>query len=365
MKVQGIKNAHRNVGAVIIATVVACGVIVENVGRAEIRITEGVGRYILEAGHPSLAEWKLPPLAPASDIHGNALTDLGRRLFFDKRLSADKTRSCATCHRPELGWSDGLPTARGLDGKPLARATPGLANVAYGSLFNWDGRVASLEEQALGPVFSQSEMGSDAEELVARLEADRFYREAFTKLFPNQPLNEKQVGLALAAFERTLLVQDTRFDRWVAGESGVLTDSEIRGFGVFIDPNRGSCGTCHAPPNFTDNGFHNIGLESFGHGNPDLGRYKIRPVRLMRGAFKTPPLRNIALSAPYFHDGSAATLEDVIEHYRTGGVVKENLSPEMKVLRLNAREKSDLVAFLKAISNSHVNFSTELALEQQ
>ena len=143
-----------------------------------------------------------------------------------------------------------------------------------------------------------------------------------------------------------------------------MTSSEVRGFGVFLDPDRGSCATCHAPPNFTDDGFHNIGLESFADPNPDLGRHNIRPVKLMRGAFKTPSLRNIALTAPYFHDGSAQTLEDVIEHYQQGGVARENLSPEMKNIELDTQEQTDLIAFLRAISETQPLFSTDMASEQ-
>jgi len=230
----------------------------------------------------------------------------------------------------------------------------------------WDGRAASLEEQALAPVFNPDEMGSDPEELFARLQSDEFYRRTFAELFPKEPINEVVVGRAIAAFERTLVVRNTRFDQWIAGDHTALSASEVRGFGIFLDPDRGSCGTCHAPPNFTDDGFHNIGLKSFANENPDLGRYEIRPVRLMRGAFKTPSLRNIEFTAPYFHDGSAQNLEEVIEHYLHGGDVKDNLSPEMKDIDLDVYEKRDLIAFLRALTvarNSSPQISIGLALD--
>ncbi len=320
----------------------------------EVCLDEVVGEFVLRPGDPSLARWRLPVLPPSE--RGAATTDslinLGRSLFFDEQLSADRNRSCASCHRPELGWSDGLPTAVSLKGEPLARATPTLFNAAYGTIFMWDGRAASLEEQAMGPVFNPDEMGSEPGVLFARLSSDTYYQRAFEELFPEEPINEESVSLALAAFQRTLVVRNSRFDQWVAGDHNALTAAEVRGFAVFLDPERGSCGTCHAPPNFTDDGFHNIGLKSFANENPDPGRFEIRPVRLMRGAFKTPTLRNIGLTAPYFHDGSAQTLEDVVEHYIDGGDVKDNLSPEMKAIKLDAQEKADLVAFLRALTET-------------
>lgn len=334
-----------------------------------LRNGENAGSYILQAGDPSLAEWKLPPLniadqTSADHTQSDALIKLGRALFFDPKLSSDNSRSCASCHRPKLGWSDGRPTAVGLNGQPLDRATPSLYNSAYGTIFTWDGRASSLEEQALGPVYDPSEMGSSADELLTKLRSDEYYRKAFAEVFTDQFITEDSISRALASFERTLLVQNTRFDQWVAGDHNALTLSEIRGFGVFLDSERGSCATCHAPPNFTDDGFHNIGLASFSDPDPDLGRYNIRPVKLMRGAFKTPSLRNITLTAPYFHDGSAETLEDVVEHYQQGGVSKGNLSPEMKDIDLNTQDVDDLIAFLRAISITRDDESINMASEQ-
>ena len=322
---------------------------------------EIVGEFSLRSGDASLEIWKLPP-APGSikpklntdKDDADALVELGRKLFFDKRLSVNKDRSCAFCHRPELGWSDGRATAEGLEGQALGRATPSLINAAYGTIFMWDGRAASLEQQATQPVFSVDEMGLEPEELRARLREDSVYREVFAKLFPDQEIDVAAVSTAIAAFERTIIVNDTRFDQWIDGDATAMTPAEVRGFGVFLDPDRGSCSTCHAAPNFTDQGFHNIGLESPSDANPDLGRYNIRPVKLMRGAFKTPSLRNIALTAPYFHDGSAESLMDVVEHYMEGGDT-ENLSPEMKDIELSRQEINDLIAFLHAISETPEN----------
>lgn len=311
-----------------------------------------VGKFTLHAGDPSLTEWLLPPppRVGADDNRARELVSLGRTLFFDERLSASRTRSCASCHRPELGWSDGLPTAMGTQGQMLSRATPSLFNVAYGTTFTWDGRAASLEEQAMGPVYNPDEMGIDPDELFKRLRGDAFYRRMFGILFPGEPINETGVGKAIAAFEKTLVTRNSRFDQWVAGDIGALTVSEIRGFAVFLDPDRANCGGCHAPPNFTDDGFHNIGLNTQAMENPDLGRYEIRPVALMRGAFKTPSLRNIALTPPYFHDGTADDLEGVVDHYIDVGNNGESLSPEMREIALDAGEKKDLIAFLHALT---------------
>lgn len=148
-----------------------------------------------------------------------------------------------------------------------------------------------------------------------------------------------------------MISKDSPFDAWIAGDKKAMTKQQIRGFKIFVDPNKGNCEVCHSGANFTDNGFHNIGLKSFGDENPDLGRYAERPLRLMKGAFKTPTLRDVSYTAPYFHDGSANTLEEVVDHYVKGGAVKTNLSPNMKALDLTVKEQADLVAFLEALSS--------------
>jgi len=346
-----IKNARWRRLAWVFATLAPClAISVNTVTGNEVPQHEIVGEVVLRAGDPTLARWTVPPLPESNHKNPEAQANLGRTLFFDKRLSANNNRSCASCHRPELGWSDGLPTALGLNGKPLKRATPALANLAFSSIFMWDGSAATLEEQALKPIFNPEEMGGKPAEVLPMLRGDTFYRQTFAKLYPGEMISESTIGRSIAAYERTLIVRNTPFDQWIAGNTLALNPSQVRGFGIFLDPNRGSCGTCHAAPLFTDDGFHNIGLKSFGNENPDLGRHKIRPVNLMRGAFKTPSLRNIALTAPYFHDGSAKTLEEVVEHYARGGDVKHNLSPEMKNIELNAQEKQDLIAFLNALT---------------
>jgi cytochrome c peroxidase len=275
--------------------------------------------------------------------------DLGMTLFFDPRLSGNGTVSCASCHNPSLGWSDGLKTGIGISGSVLPRATPTIVNVGYNTQFMWDGRKKSLEDQALGPMKTPQEMGSDFSQVMHMLGSLDGYREMFEQAFPGEPITEEAVAKALAAFERTVVSRDSRFDQWLAGDRMALTQQEWRGYQVFVDPARGNCSKCHSGPNFTDNGYHNIGVTP-AVGQVDEGRYKVRAIASMKGAFKTPTLRDIALTAPYFHDGSAATLMAVVEHYDRGGDDKSNLSKDIRPLALTGTDKQDLVAFMAALT---------------
>ena len=207
----------------------------------------------------------------------------------------------------------------------------------------------------MGPMEASAEMNMDTARLFKWLSSNEMYRRAFKQAYPGKPINADTVSKAIASFERTVVSRNSRFDHWINGNRKAMTEQEINGFKLFVG--RAGCATCHSAPNFTDNGFHNLGLASFGEANPDMGRYAQRPVNLMKGAFKTPTLRDIARTAPYFHDGSAKTLEEVIEHYVKGGVVKTNLSPNMKKIELCGSEKEDLVAFLKALTSPYVHIS--------
>lgn len=304
---------------------------------------------VFKAGHPSLQDWVLPerPSYPADNYPTAERIKLGKMLFFDPRLSRKGNISCGTCHNPSLGWSDGLGTAVGFDGQILPRATPPLWNVAYNQILMWDGRKRELEDQALGPMEAAVEMNMDFKATLEWLAENPEYVRLFEAAYPNEGVSRETMAKAIASFERTIISRDTPFDRWVRGDDNAMSARQLRGFKVFMDPAKGNCAVCHAPPNFTDDGFHNLGLASYGATKPDLGRFDIKPVALMKGAFKTPPLRGIADSAPYFHDGSAATLADVIDHYVKGGEVKDNLSPNMKSLKLSSKEKVDLLAFLQ------------------
>jgi cytochrome c peroxidase len=168
--------------------------------------------------------------------------------------------------------------------------------------------------------------------------------------------DRKTASKGIAAFERTLVSNNSPFDRWLRGDKQALTAQQVRGFRLFTDPAKGNCATCHQAPNFTDNGFHNIGLASYGRPNPDIGRFAIKPVAVLKGAFKTPTLRDIALTAPYFHDGSAKTLSEAVEQYNRGGVTKADLSPEIKPLNLSAQEIQDIAAFMQGLTTPAVSF---------
>ena len=310
-----------------------------------------------KAGDPSLQDWLLGEVPyPEGNKPTHARVELGKMLFFDPRLSRDSNMSCATCHSPLFGWSDGLPTAKGFKSRLLDRASPVVTNTAYNPIQMWDGRKKTLEDQAMGPMLSNAEMNMDIPKLMYWLNQNNGYKKAFKKAYPGEKINETTVSKAIASFERTIVSKNSRFDAWIAGDKKALTKSEVRGFKVFSDPNKGNCEVCHSAPNFTDNGFHNIGLISYGIENPDLGRYEQKPIKLMKGAFKTPTLRDISYSAPYFHDGSASTLEEVVDHYIKGGVIKTNLSPNMKPLKLSKKERSDLIAFLQSLNSPQQAF---------
>jgi len=295
-------------------------------------------------------QWQLPAVpTPRDNASTPSRVALGKALFFDPRLSGNGATSCASCHNPSLGWSDGLKTAVGMGGVVLARATPTIVNTAFNTQFMWDGRKKSLEDQALGPMKAADEMNTDFPAVIERLRTLPGYVTLFERAYPGERIGEETIARALAAFERTVVSKDSPFDRWLAGDAKALTPQQYRGFRVFADPARGGCAACHSGPNFTDNGFHNIGLRSAG-GKPDPGRFAIRPVAAMKGAFKTPTLRDIALTGPYFRDGSATTLREVVEHYVRGGDDRSNLSGDMKALDLSEQDKSDLVAFLHALT---------------
>ena len=305
---------------------------------------------------PAITQWMLPPMppSPGDNLWSEERSQLGAMLFFDARLSYNGQVSCGWCHAPERGWSDGMQVAVRFPGNPGRVGSPSLANVGYNTIFMWDGRQPSLEQQALGTLGPTSDVNIGAkgktEDVVTRIASITGYRSAFEAAYPGEGITAQTIAKALASFQRSIVSRNSPFDRWVAGEAAAMTPQQVSGFRIFTDPSRGGCAVCHQPPNFTDNGFHNIGLRSYGEGNPHPGRGKHRPIRVMHGAFKTPALRDVALSAPYFHDGSAATLADVVEHYARGGEVTLNLSPSFRKAPLSTQDKADLVAFLQALT---------------
>ncbi len=299
-------------------------------------------------------KWLLPkePASPVTNQPTKARIELGKMLFFDPRLSADGNLACAGCHNPMFGWSDGLPTAKGSKSKVLGRASPTVVNTGYNTIQMWDGRKSTLEDQAMGPMESMDEMAMDLKALFAWLDSTPGYKAAFAKAYPGEAIDHKTVAKALAAFERTIVSNNSPFDRWLRGDAKAMTPQQIRGFRLFSDRDKANCVACHQAPNFTDNGFHNIGLASYDLPNPDMGRYVIKPVAAMKGAFKTPTLRDIALTAPYFRDGSSKKLMDAIDHYNRGGVSSKDRSADIKPLNLTPAEMADIEAFMHALTTT-------------
>lgn len=279
---------------------------------------------------------------------GNPLTAkrvaLGRKLFFDPILSADKTVACATCHQPELGFAGVGAKAVGIGGKEGTRRAPTLLNRAFGTAYFWDGRTGSLEEQALEPIENPLEMGSTVADAVARLKADAAYPKLFAEAF-DDGLTAGNLAKSLAGFERTLVRGDSPTDRFrIKGDHAAMTAAERHG--LWIYESKGSCWKCHGGANFTDDSLRNTGVS---WGRADLGRFAVTKQDADRGKFKTPTLRGVKLRPPYMHDGSLATLEHVVEFYNRGGGKNPHLDPAVKPLDLTADERAALVAFLKSL----------------
>jgi len=287
-----------------------------------------------------------PPPAPADNPTTPEKAALGASLFADPRLSGDGRRSCASCHEEGRAFTDGRRKARALSGASLERNTPTLWNLAWSKHYFWDGRAPSLEAQVRAPVEAPQEMGGDWPAILARLEADAGLKERFRAIFAGEPpVARETVVKALAAHVRSLVSPRTRFDAWIEGDAGALGAAEVRGFRLFTG--KAGCVLCHAGWRFTDDRFHDIGLPG-----KDPGRGAVPGGTPGLGAFKTPSLRELAHTAPYMHDGSLPTLAAVLAHYSGGFKRRPSLAPNMKRdLRLGAREKADLVAFLRTLSS--------------
>ncbi len=274
--------------------------------------------------------------------------ELGKNLYFDKRLSRDGSMSCATCHDPNKGWADALPRAAGFGGKELGRHSPTVINTAFNEVQFWDGRAATLEEQAVGPIMAAGEMNMPGPEVVLELlRKAPEYSGAFEAAYGSGPSMDN-IGRAIAAFERTVITGQSPFDRYVAGDKSALTESQKRGLILFTTT--ASCTACHNGINFTDNKFHSLGVQQAGPLASDLGRFEVSNDPKDKHAFKTPGLRNIEQSAPYMHDGSLATLEDVVEFYNKGGLIDNNRSRLIQPLNLTESQKQDLVEFLRSLT---------------
>jgi cytochrome c peroxidase len=328
----------------------------------------------------------IPPGAPETA----ETVALGRKLFYERKLSMDNTLACASCHNPLLGFTDGQRHSIGVGGKVGIRNAPTLVNAAYVPAQFWDGRAHSLEEQAGGPMANPIEMNQAHEVTVSKLAADPVYRAQFAKAFGAGLVTIGKVTTALAGFERTLISGNSPFDQYeFGGNKSALSPAAVRGLAIFRDPKRGNCAACHtidksyavsensrktgtvpgSPPEdpqssfrvgrrasapfalFTDGKFHNIGVGVNDEGElTDLGRYSETKLEADKGAFKTPTLRNVAKTAPYMHDGSLKTLKDVVDFYAGGGNSNPYLDKEIKTIKLSGADRADLVEFLKSLT---------------
>jgi cytochrome c peroxidase len=278
---------------------------------------------------------------------------LGRWLFYDTRLSADRTVSCATCHEPERAFSNGARFATGVGGQAGVRKTPSLVNAAHTFMrnrFGWDGHAESLEEQSLRPVLNPIEMGSTDSRMVTTLSRIAGYAPYFERAFGDDRVTPQRVASALADYQRTRMSGNSAWDRWQGGDAGALSPSARRGWELFTGD--AQCSRCHFGPTFTDRTFHNLGVgwDDAAGRYTDEGRGAITGRPADRGAFKTPTLRDVARHPPYMHDGSLPTLRDVILFYERGGVQNPNLDPQIRPLRLSSTDIDALVDFLEALN---------------
>ena len=291
---------------------------------------------------------------PSSNLNYTAKIDLGKQLYFDGRLSKNNAISCAFCHNPGTGFADPRQTSIGVGGGVGGRQSPTVYNTGLNPVQFWDGRARSLEEQAIGPIHNPVEMAETHEHVVAKLGKIKGYQQQFRAVFGTD-VNLQGIAEAIAAYERTVLSTNSAFDKYVLGAQKAMDEAAVRGLALFKGKAR--CILCHNGPNFTDNQFHNLGVPQVGPMKEDLGRFAVSRAEKDRGAFKTPTLRSITETAPYMHDGAFKTLEEVVEFMDQGGGSNPNLSPLVKPLNLTAEEKSDLVAFLKALAGEPIPFS--------
>jgi cytochrome c peroxidase len=283
---------------------------------------------------------------PSDNPYSHDKAELGKLLFFDTRLSPDRSVSCASCHSPQHAFAETTSVSTGFHGQRGARNAPTLVNAAFSMDFFWDGRAGTLEEQIKGPVSNPIEMAGSPEAATDAIQAVSGYQPYFDRAFGDRQVSWPRITQAIATFERTLVSGNSPFDRYQSGDKTALNEAQIRGLHVFRDSR---CNVCHAAPYFTNGTFANLGVGS-GKPHPDLGRYAVTHDDHDWGTFKTPTLRDIALTAPYMHDGSVATLEEVVDLYDRGGIPNRDLDNRIRPLHLNPQQKQDLVAFLHALS---------------
>lgn len=305
--------------------------------------------------------WKeLGTLKPLEVELDSGEVALGKRLFFDKRLSRNKRISCASCHDPKLAWQDGLEKSPGHDSLLGDRNTQSILNIAHFQTFFWDGRAKTLEEQVEGPLTNSKEMNNDIESLLKTLNGFEEYRTLFKEVYNADQVTSDKLFQAIATYERTLWSANTRFDKFIQGDTTAMNASEIRGLHLFRT--KGRCMNCHNGPLFSDGDFHNLGLVYYGRKYEDLGRYHVTKKAADVGRFRTPTLRNVMNTGPWMHNGFVWEMEGVMSMYNAGMVqlsptetqAKDSLFPKtselLKPLGLTYGEQQELIAFLKCLS---------------
>jgi len=299
------------------------------------------------------------PPAPADNLPTPEKIALGERLFHDPRLSRSGQIACASCHERDLGWADGRKVSFGHGRQPGRRNAPSVMMSAWMQTLFWDGRVGSLEEQALMPIEDPLEMAFSVSELESRLNTETDYPQAFAEVFAERRVSAANLARALAAYQRSLSPRNDRFDRFLGGQRQLLNDQQLLGLHLFRT--RARCMNCHSGPALTDHRFHNLGLHFYGRARQDLGRYDVTADPADVGAFRTPSLRGVGRSAPYMHHGMLPQLRGVVTMYNNGmphpaptsAQADDPLFPQpdplLKPLRLNAEELEALTAFLQIL----------------
>jgi len=293
--------------------------------------------------------YRRPQAIPYPD--GNPYTAekaaLGATLFFDPVLSGSHATACATCHQPSLAWADGLPRAIGDQQQQMNLRSPTLLDVAWTPLLGWDGKFVDVEAVTFPAILGKANMNLPAPEALERLSGSPAYVRRFQAVFGPGRITQEKVEQAIATYERGIVSSPAPFDRWVEGDEAAVGDGARRGFALF--EGKAGCSSCHSGWAFTDYSFQDIGSATGG----DIGRGALFPSsKLLRYAFKVPTLRDVALRAPYMHNGSVATLEAVVDLYDRGGIARPSRSPKIRPLGLSAAEKADLIEFLRTLTGN-------------
>ena len=307
--------------------------------------------------YQNIPDWFPEMEIPEENQLTQARIDLGRKLFYEVKLSRDQSISCGSCHQLDRAFTDAEPIAIGIEGRLGLRNTPTLANIGYTDIMFMDGGVTTLELQSQSPIFEHKEFDFTIAEFLDRIDGDAEYVRMFNEAYGREP-DAFGISRSIAAFERTFISANSRFDQYeYQNDENALSESEKRGREIFFSTET-ACTQCHVPPLFTNFEFENVGLYL---NDVDSGRARITEVSEDNGKFKVPTLRNVAVTAPYMHNGSLETLAEVVEHFNSGGLNHPNKSALIKPLGLSEQEKTDLVAFLHSLTDQQFLNNPDLA----